>query len=312
MNWVSILNFLGTDATTQGLIWTIFALGVFITYRILDVADLSVESVFPFSAIISLFCINAGVHPILAILIAILLGGVIGFINGCLHVYLKINPLLAGIIIMVALYSPNVLISSGNIVLKAGKFTVFTGLDTLLNNYIVSKLIVLGVIAIATMLLMYWFFGTELGLSLRAAGKNANMARAQGINTNSRYLMGMVISAMLIALAGALYGQMSKHVSADAGKGSIVIGLTIIFIGEVLLGHRSFKLSLFSVILGGIIYWLIIDIIIQIPGFNTNYLNLLKGIFITFVVIIPEVKKYINKRKRKTSFPLSKEEISHD
>jgi putative ABC transport system permease protein len=309
MNWGSILEFLGTDATTQGLIWTIFALGVFVSYRILDVADLSVESVFPFSAIISLLFVNLGVQPILAIVIAVILGGMIGFINGCLHVYLKINPLLSGIIIMVALYSPNVIISSGNIVLDSDEYTIFTGLNTLLDNYVVSKLIILGIITFAIMGFMYWFFGTELGLSLRAAGKNTSMARAQGINTDSRYLMGMVFSAMLISLAGALYGQMTKHVSADAGKGSIVIGLTIIFIGEVLLGHRSFKLSLFSVVIGGIIYWLIIDTIIQIPGFNTNYLNLLKGILITFVVVIPEIKKYISKKKKPTIAGINQEGV---
>jgi putative ABC transport system permease protein len=309
MNWGSILEFLGTDATTQGLIWTIFALGVFVSYRILDVADLSVESVFPFSAIISLLFVNLGVQPILAIVIAVILGGMIGFINGCLHVYLKINPLLSGIIIMVALYSPNVIISSGNIVLDSDEYTIFTGLNTLLDNYVVSKLIILGIITFAIMGFMYWFFGTELGLSLRAAGKNTSMARAQGINTDSRYLMGMVFSAMLISLAGALYGQMTKHVSADAGKGSIVIGLTIIFIGEVLLGHRSFKLSLFSVVIGGIIYWLIIDTIIQIPGFNTNYLNLLKGILITFVVVIPEIKKYISKKKKPTTAGINQEGV---
>ena len=309
MNWGSILQFLGTDATTQGLIWTIFALGVFVSYRILDVADLSVESIFPFSAIISLLFVNLGVQPILAILIAIILGGMIGFINGCLHVYLKINPLLSGIIIMVALYSPNVIISSGNIVLDSGEYTIFTGLNTLLDNYVLSKLIILGIITFAIIGFMYWFFGTELGLSLRAAGKNTTMARAQGINTDSRYLMGMVFSAMLISLAGALYGQMTKHVSADAGKGSIVIGLTILFIAEVLLGHRSFKLSLFSVVIGGIIYWLIIDTIIQIPGFNTNYLNLLKGILITFVVVIPEIKKYISKKKKPTIAGINQEGV---
>jgi len=302
MNWGSILQFLGTDAPTQGLIWTIFALGVFISYRILNVADLSVESLFPFSAIMSLLFVNNGMNPILAILFAIIIGGIIGLVNGALHIYLKINPLLSGIIIMVALYSPNVILSKGNLVLDSSKLTIFTGLNTLINNYTFSKLLILGIIVILIIFLMYWFFGTELGLSLRASGKNENMARAQGINTNSRYLMGMAFSAMFIALSGALYGQMTKHIAADAGKGSIVIGLTIVFLGEVLLGHRSFKLSLFSVVLGGIIFWLIIDIIIQIPGFNTNYLNLLKGIFITIVVVIPEIKKLItNNKKPKTT-----------
>jgi putative ABC transport system permease protein len=239
--------------------------------------------------------INADVHPVLAALIAVIAGMGVGFINAALHVYLKIDPLLAGIIVMIALYTPNVVISSGNV--HTDKLTVFTGMNTLYNNLIFWKILILLINVAAIVCAMYWFFGTELGLSLRASGKNQTMAKAQGINTDSRYILGMILSAALISLSGALYAQMTKHMAADAGKGSIVIGLTIIFLGDILFNPKSFKLTLVSIVVGGLLYWLILDIIIEIPGFNTNYLNLMKALFITLIVCVYEIKKYVNKKK---------------
>ncbi len=297
MNWSSIIQFIGTDAPTQGLIWTILAVGVFIAYKILNIADMSVDTLFPFAGIVSLVLINMGVPPIVSLLIAVILGMGVGFINAALHIYLKVDSLLSGIIIMIALYTPNVILSKGNVSLGDGKNTIFTEVNSLFNNLVVSKIVVLLLFVILVMGLVYWFFGTELGLSLRAAGKNPSMAKANGINTNSRYILGLVISSALIALAGSLYGQMTKHLAADAGKGSIIIGLAIIFLGEVVFGNKSFKLSLISLVFGGLVYWLIIDIIIEIPNFNTNYLNLTKALFITLIVCIYELKKYLQKKK---------------
>jgi putative ABC transport system permease protein len=241
MNWSAILQFLSTDVPTQGLIWAIFAFGVFITYRILNVADMSVDTLFPFAAIMSLLMINSGLNPVLSLLLSVFLGMAVGFINAALHIYCKIDPLLAGIIIMIGLYTPNVIISKGNLALYDGYWTIFTGLNTLIGNTIISKLIILAVSVLSLGFALYWFFGTELGLSLRASGKNQLMARAQGINTNKMYILGMVVSAALISFSGALYGQMTKHITPDAGKGSIVIGLAIIFLGEVLLGKKIFQ-----------------------------------------------------------------------
>jgi len=297
MNWASIFQFIGTDASTQGLIWAIVALGVFISYRILNVADMSVDALFPFAGIISLKLISIGMNPVLSLLIAVLCGILIGLINASLHVFLHIDPLLAGIIVMIALYTPNVIISKGNIAIDSSAPTVFTWLKELFDSKIASRIVLLAVVVIAVFILIYWFFGTELGLSLRAAGKNQSMAKANGINTSSRYILGLTISSALIALAGALYGQSNGYFSADAGRGSIIIGLAIIFLGDVIFGNKSFKLSLISLIVGGLIYWLIIDIIIEIPNFNTNYLNLTKALFITVIVCLYELKKKLMKKK---------------
>ena len=303
MNWSAVFQFIGTDAPTQGLIWAIVALGVYLSFKILNVADMSVDSLFPFAGIVSLTLINVGVPALLSLLIATLLGMVVGFINAALHVYLKINPLLASIIVMIALYTPNVIISKGNVTLAENMNTIFMTFDNIWNNMIATKIVVLALFVLGTFILIYWFFGTEIGLSVRASGKNETMAKANGINTNKTYILGLVISDGLIALAGALYGQMSKHFSADAGRGSIVIGLAIIFLGEVIFANKSFKMSLISLAVGGLIYWLIIDIIIEIPSFNTNYLNLTKALFMTVIIGIYELKKKLAKKKNHQEMP---------
>ncbi|MFA6624574.1 MAG: ABC transporter permease [Bacilli bacterium] len=291
MNWSAVLQFIFTDAPTQGLIFAIVALGVFLSFKILNVADMSVDSLFPFAGIVSLSLINAGVPAFISLLIAVALGMIVGYINAALHVYLKINPLLASIIVMIALYTPNVIISKGNVTLLEGKNSIFMEVNSLFNNMIASKLVLLVLFVLVFFVAVYWFFGTELGLSIRASGKNDSMAKANGINTKKTYILGMILSDGLVSLAGALYGQMSKHFSADGGRGTIVIGLAIIFLGEVIFSSKSFKLSLLSLAIGGLIYWLIIDIIIEIPSFNTNYLNLTKAVFMTLVISIYELKK---------------------
>ena len=291
MNWSAVLQFIFTDAPTQGLIFAIVALGVFLSFKILNVADMSVDSLFPFAGIVSLSLINAGVPAFISLLIAVALGMIVGYINAALHVYLKINPLLASIIAMIALYTPNVIISKGNVTLLEGKNSIFMEVNSLFNNMIASKLVLLVLFVLVFFVAVYWFFGTELGLSIRASGKNDSMAKANGINTKKTYILGMILSDGLVSLAGALYGQMSKHFSADGGRGTIVIGLAIIFLGEVIFSSKSFKLSLLSLAIGGLIYWLIIDIIIEIPSFNTNYLNLTKAVFMTLVISIYELKK---------------------
>ena len=310
MNWSSVFQFLGTDVPTQGLIWAIVALGVFISFRILNVADMSVDTLFPFAGIVSLTLINLGVPALASLLISVILGMAIGFINAALHVYLKINPLLAGIIVMIALYTPNVVISKGNVTLSEGKNTIFTSFNNIWNNMIATKIVLLVLFVLAFFILIYWFFGTELGLSLRASGKNEAMSKANGINTNSSYILGLVISSALIALAGALYGQMTKHFTADAGKGSITIGLAIIFLGDVIFSNKSFKMSLVSLVVGGLIYWLIIDIIIEIPSFNTNYLNLTKALFMTLVIAIYELKKVLLKKNNLKELALSPKAVT--
>lgn len=306
MNWEFVLQFLTTDTLLQAGIWSLFALGVYIAYRILDVADLSVESVFPFAAITSIIFVNMNIEPILSILLSVGLALICGLINSCLHVYLKIPSLLSGIILMIGLYSINVVLCKGTISIEEGKVTIITYLNSFINNNIASKIIAILTVLGIVMAILYWFFGTELGLSLRAAGQNKKMSRAQGINTDSRYILGMVIATGLIGLAGALYGQITTHVNTEDGRGSIVIGLAIIFLGEVIFGRKSFKITLLSIAVGGVIYWLIMDIITLIPGFNSNYTLLVQAIFIAIVVSVPRVQKII---KDKIG---NKKEIKHD
>ena len=302
MNWQAVGYYILTDVPIQALIWALFALGVFVTYRILDVADLAVEGVFPLAAITSIFFINLGVDPLISLLIAIFAGVIVGFINGVLHIYLKIPSLLSGIIIMIALYTVNVVISKGNISIDSGGQTIFSILNQLVGNRILSQFIILAFIVAVIFSVVYWFFGTEYGLSLRASGKNKTMSKANGINTHSRYIVGMIIATAFIALAGGLWGQVTKATATDSGKGTIVIGLAIIF-GRKL----TYKKSLISIVLGSFIYWLIMDFIYSIPGFNTNYTFLIQAIIITLVVAAPRIKKLLSKLKKKEPMMESEE-----
>lgn len=299
MNLEAILYLFLTDVPIQGLIWALFSLGVFITYRVLNIADLSVEGVFPLSAITTLFFINIGIDPFTSILFSIVIGAFIGFINGLLHIYLKIPSLLSGIIIMISLYTVNVLISKGNIALDTGKETIFSLINNLFNHKVLTQIIVLLFFVVIVFFVVYWFFGTEYGLSLRAVGKNKTMSKANGININTRYIIGMVIANIFISLSGALWGQINKATAVDSGKGTIVIGLAIVFLGEILIRHKfTFKKSLISIIFGSLIYWFVMDIIYSIPGFNTNYTFLIQAIIITIIVSIPLIKKIHLKPKK--------------
>ncbi len=299
MNIEGLLQALITDVPTQAFVWVILALGVFIAYKIMNVADMSVDSLFPFAGIISLNLINLGVDPLITIIIAVVIGCLIGYINAALHVYLKINPLLAGIVVMVALYTPCVLLAPGTLSVASGKETIFSIAKKLFVNMNLTKILVLFVFMASVTALLYWFFGTELGLSLRASGKNQEMAKANGINTNSRYILGLIISSALVALSGALYAQMNKYTTPDSGRGAIIVGLTIIFLGEVIFSPKSFKVSLISIVIGGVAYWIIINFILAIPKFNTNYLKLMQGLLIVLVVVIGMIKQKIHAKKLK-------------
>lgn len=296
MNAASFFSFLFTDAPIQAFVWVIFALGVYVSFRILNVADMSVDSLFPFAGIVAINLINVNVDPLLSILISVLAGVIVGWINAALHVYLKINPLLSGIVIMVALYTPNVILAPGTLTVASGRGTIFTVMNSLIHNMDITKILILLLFMASIIAILYWFFGTEIGLSLRASGKNSEMSRANGISTKRQYFLGMMISSALIALAGALYAEGNKYSTPDSGRGSIVVGLTIIFLGEVLLSPKSFKSSLISIVIGGLLYWLIIDLILSIPGFNTNYLKLFQGLLIVLVVVIGILKKKIRSR----------------
>lgn len=296
-------NFL-SEPLLLGLIWGILALGVFIAYRVLDIADLSVEGVLPLSAVLSLFLINNGVDPLISLIICVLVGAICGSLVAIMHLYLKIPSLLSGIIMMTGLFSIVVVISKGNIVLNDVTNTIlnpfilmFRGLSSersfiAWSNFL-GSFVLCAIFMIIVVFLMYWFFGTQLGLAIRATGKNKTMSRAQGINTNKMEIIGLSLSSALVALSGALLAQYQGYASSTIGKGTIVIGLAIIFLGEAIFGRKTFKIQLVSIIVGGFLYWYIIDAILLIPNFNSNLLYLIQAILIVLILVVPMLtKKY--------------------
>lgn len=291
-----LTNFL-TQPILLGLIWGILSIGVFIAYRILDIADLSVEGVLPLSAIVSLYLINLGVNPWISLIVSIIVGVLSGILTASIHIYLKIPAILSGIIVMTGLFSIVVVLSLGNI--STANDTIFTPLNTFLANYMntgwaswIGYTAVLILIVLIVLGLTYWFFGTELGVAIRATGKNKVMANAQGINTSKMVIIGLAISSALVGLAGGLLGQYQTYCASTTGKGSIVIGLATLFLGEVIFGKRSFKNHLISIMLGGFVYWYIINAVLLIPGFNANYLYLIQAIIITIVMVLPVLTNY--------------------
>jgi putative ABC transport system permease protein len=310
---VSSFQIFADNIIYLGFIYTILALGVFIAFKILNVADLSTDTLFSFSGILSIGFIVCGVPPFLALILAVVCGCGIGYLNAALHVYLKLDPLMAGIIIMTALYTPDSLIisalSNGTLKIKDGQFTIFSRFESLMSAYdnaaYASKIMISGAFVIGIVLLMYWFFGTEVGLALRASGKNQEMSKAEGINTNKYYILGMMISSGLVALSGSLYAEASKTAFADTGRGAIVIGLAIIFLGDVIFGSKSFKSTLLSIVCGGLIYWVILNSIMRIPGAD-SYLYMLKAMMIAVVMVADNFKEsFLRKRKIRKALVLS-------
>jgi len=296
----SLVQSLLTQPLLLGLIWSIFALGVFVSFRILNIADMSVEGLFPFSAVLSLWAINAGWNPVLALLLSIGVGFLSGVLMGVLNRYLKIDALLAGIVLMTAFFSLTVVVSNGNVSLPDGSQTLFSDIENVFKSITTKAwgafcgdLVVLLLAVFLLYGLVYWFFGTELGTAIRAVGRNHRFARAEGLNVDLLTALGLAISSVLIAIAGALYGMWQTSATIALGKGTLVIGLATIFLGEIALSKTSFKSHLVSLVIGGWLYWLILSAITLIPGYNANYRYLIQAIFITIVMVIPSFRKNI-------------------
>lgn len=300
------------DALETGFIWALLALGVFISYRVLDFADLTVEGSLTLGGAITAAMLLSGnsffSHPIIAILMALLGGMMAGAVTGFLHTKFKIPGILAGIISMTALFSINLLVMGKASLYIGSQPTIYNFLDQLLVNTFnitdmqivkfvsktVTSLFVVGIV----MLLMYYFFGTEIGMAIRATGCNQMMSRAQGINTNRMIILGLAISNGIVAIAGALYVECFKSANMDLGRGSIVVGLASIIIGEVLIGKTTFKRLLFAVVIGTILFQIIIGVAIAL-GFSANNLKLLQAILIAFILAFPVIKPLIIKWFRK-------------
>ena len=279
-------------AVSLGLLWSIMTIGVYITYRILDIADLSVEGSLPLGAAVACAMITRGENPYLASLCALLAGCAAGLCTGILHTKLKIPALLSGILTMIALYSINLRIMGAPNVSILRMNTVFRPLTKMGLSSSVAIIIVGGLCALALISILYWFFGTELGSAVRATGNNPRMMRAQGINTDNMKILGLVLSNGLVALSGAFIAQSQNFGDVQMGAGSIVIGLASLIIGEVLFGGRSFYRRLLAVILGAVVYRLIIALVLEL-GMHPNDLKLFTAITVALALWLPQGKQLL-------------------
>lgn len=280
---------------TQGVVWAVMAMGVYITFRLLDIADLSAEGTFPLGAAICASLLTAGVHPILATLVAGLGGAVAGFVAGWIHTKLKIPALLTGILVLTALYSINLHVMSArpNIALL-GQTTIFSIVQeaTGWSKNTSVGVMALVIIAICIVVLVA-FLNTEIGLGLRATGDNVAMSAANGINTDRMKTIGYMIGNALIALAGAMVAQKDGFADIGMGIGTIVIGLASIIVCEVILPDKTIGVRLGSIVLGSFIYRLIIDTILNqtIISIRATDLRLFSAILLAFVLYLPELQK---------------------
>lgn len=304
-------TFLG--AVDLGLIWGFLALGVYITFRLLDIADLTVDGSFTTGGAVCAVCVLNGIHPLLALLISILAGFLAGAITGILHTKCKIPAILAGILTQIGLYSINLRIMGGraNLPLTTAN-TLFADLSVSLdiNRYYIALVISL-IFVIIFIALLYWFFGTELGSAIRATGNNEQMARSLGTNTDTMKLLGLTISNGLVGLSGALYALYGQATDVRVGTGAIVIALASIVIGEVVISSKkgNFALRLTSIIIGSIIYRIIVALVLQM-GLNTDDLKLLTAILVGIALTIPIM---LNKRKQISMYKkLTGKEINQD
>ena len=287
-------------AVSQGLIWGIAAIGIYITFRILDIADLTVDGSICTGAAVCIMSMQSGVDVRLAIVFSVIAGMLTGLMTGIFHTLMGIPAILAGILTQLSLYSVNLkIMGKANQPINVDKYDLLVslryvkGVPFYKNTIFVVLVFVLIVIGV-----LYWFFGTELGSALRATGCNGNMARAQGINTNVAKVIGLMISNGLIGLSGALLAQYQGFADINMGRGAIVIGLAAVIIGEAVFKiFTNFALRLLSVAFGSIIYYIVLQVIILI-GFDTDLLKLLSALVVAVFLATPYLKsKYFRSSK---------------
>lgn len=284
-------------AASQGIIWGIMTLGVYITFKVLDFPDLTVDGSFALGGAVSVILISNGMNPFITLFFSFLAGSLAGLATGILNTKLQIPGILAGILTMIALYSINIRVMGGrpNIPLL-GMATSLTIIQNILSlSKVVSDLLVGFVFSVFIVLIMYWFFGTEMGCAIRATGNNEKMIRALGVDTNVMKTIGLMISNALVSLSGALVTQSQGYADVGMGTGTIVIGLASVIIGEVIFGNRfNFLYKLSSIVMGSIIYRIIIAIVLQL-GLKATDLKLLTAIIVAIALSVPVLNKKANK-----------------
>ena len=298
-----LLDFFGTLWTAlprtvaQGLVWGVMAIGLYITYKILDVADLTVDGSICTGAATCAILITNGVNVYLALLLAFIAGCLAGLVTGLFHTFLGIPPILSGILTQLMLWSINIKIMGGraNLAISRNIKVILTQMNP--GSAIIAILIVVAVI----IGVLYWFFGTALGAGIRATGNNLNMSRAQGINTDLNKVIGLMISNGIVAISGALLAQFQGFADINMGRGAIVIGLAAIIIGEAIFSRigQNFALRLTGVAVGGIIYYIVYQIV-SLIGLDTDYLKMLSALIVAIFLGVPYLKrKYFAMKKDK-------------
>ncbi len=278
-------------AVAQGLIWGVMAVGVYITFRILDIADLTVDGTICTGAAVCTMLMMSDCNPYLAILLALLAGILAGTLTGLLHILLGIPAILAGILSQMVLWSANLkILGKANQALSARDNPVL-----LSQMNIPSAIIVLAIVVVAVIALLYLFFGTEIGCAIRATGCNQIMSRAQGINTSLMKIIGLALSNGIVALSGALLCQYQGYTDINMGRGAVVIGLAAVVIGEAVVSKIStnFAVRLTGVVIGAVIYYIVYQTII-FAGFDTDMLKMFSAIVVAAFLGIPYIKKKIS------------------
>ena len=298
-------------AVAQGLIWGIMAIGVYITYKILDASDLTVDGSFCTGGAVCAMLITAGYPVWVAMLVAALAGAAAGWVTGLFHTKCGIPAILAGILTQLGLWSVNLAIMDmkANVAVNVNNFDLLVSLRYLQEVQKGTRpiwqhpVLVVAVLTVVVIGILYWFFGTELGASIRATGANGNMARAQGINTSFNKVLGFTVSNALVALSGALLCQYNGFAEINMGRGAIVIALAAIIIGDVAFGKlfRNFGLKLLAVSFGSIIYYVVIQLVISAFKMNTNYMKLISALIVALFLAVPYWQEQHSHKKGKVS-----------
>ena len=295
-------------ALSQGLIWGIMAIGLYITYKVLELSDLTVDGSFCTGGAVCVMAMLAGCNVWIAMLLAMIAGMIAGAVTGFFHTKCGIPAILAGILTQLGLWSVNLAIMdmSATQRLDVSKFNMLVSLRFLKEvvkgekPFFMHPIIVVAAVTAVLIGILYWFFGTEKGASIRATGCNVHMARAQGINTNGNKMLGLMLANGLVALSGALLSQYQGFAEINMGRGAIVIGLAAIIIGDVVFGKifRNFALKLLSVSLGAIIYYIVVQFVISVLSIDTNYLKLFSAVIVAIFLAVPYWKKQMAHGKK--------------
>ncbi len=299
---MSLINAL-PGAVAQGLIWGIMAIGVWLTFRVLDIADLTVDGTMCTGGAVCIMMMLSGHNVFVSMFVAILAGMAAGLATGIFHTFMGIPAILAGILTQLGLWSVNLkVMGKANQAINVDKYSLLVSLRFIKNVAIYKNtILIVAIIIIVLIVLLYWFFGTELGSSIRATGCNGNMARAQGINTNFNTVLGLMLSNGLVGLSGALLAQYQGFADINMGRGAIVIGLAAVIIGEAIFGKifKNFALKILSIAFGSVIYYLVLQVVIWM-GIDTDLLKMFSALVVAVFLAIPYWKgRYFAKPVKK-------------